>query len=301
MIDDEPQEHQAQAGSDQPRCFVIMPMSDAEPYPAGHFRRVYEFLIKPACTRAGFRAFRADDVNQTNHIVLDVLRQLLHAEMAICDLSARNANVFYELGMRQAFNKPVTLIKDLRTPRVFDIQGLRDIEYDEGLRVDTIEPTVKSIAESLTNTWASATKPDGQVNSLVQLLGVTAAPPPQPKELSPEGSLVLAAVSDLSKRMSMLEVAVRAPNLGFGGLLGMSNHASLARQSRSIGEALEEMEGSATFQDGQRVTHRKFGNGTVVGSAGIGRDEKVKVDFDDQTIGRKTLIVQQANMRLLEG
>ena len=30
--------------------------------------------------------------------------------------------------------------------------------------------------------------------------------------------------------------------------------------------------------------------------AGAGRDAKVKVDFDDDTIGRKTLVIAQANL-----
>jgi DNA helicase II / ATP-dependent DNA helicase PcrA len=47
---------------------------------------------------------------------------------------------------------------------------------------------------------------------------------------------------------------------------------------------------------GVRVRHRKFGSGTIAELAGSGRDAKVKVDFDDETIGRKTLVVAQANL-----
>ena len=47
---------------------------------------------------------------------------------------------------------------------------------------------------------------------------------------------------------------------------------------------------------GARVRHRKFGTGTIAERAGNGRDAKVKIDFDDETIGRKTLVVAQANL-----
>ena len=47
---------------------------------------------------------------------------------------------------------------------------------------------------------------------------------------------------------------------------------------------------------GSRVKHRKFGSGTIAEFAGSGRDAKVKVDFDDESIGRKTLVVAQANL-----
>lgn len=30
-------------------CFVIMPISDVDGYPKGHFDRVYKHIIEPAC------------------------------------------------------------------------------------------------------------------------------------------------------------------------------------------------------------------------------------------------------------
>ena len=42
------------ANSNNKKCFVIMPISDADGYDKGHFNRVYEYLIKPACEEAGF-------------------------------------------------------------------------------------------------------------------------------------------------------------------------------------------------------------------------------------------------------
>ena len=36
------------------KCFIMMPISDAEGYDKGHFTRVYEHLIKPAVMDAGF-------------------------------------------------------------------------------------------------------------------------------------------------------------------------------------------------------------------------------------------------------
>jgi DNA helicase-2/ATP-dependent DNA helicase PcrA len=47
---------------------------------------------------------------------------------------------------------------------------------------------------------------------------------------------------------------------------------------------------------GARVKHRKFGSGTIAELAGAGRDAKVKVDFDDADVGRKTLVIAQANL-----
>ena len=65
-----------------------------------------------ASDTAGFKSVRADEVRQTNLIHLDVLQKLIESPMAICDLSSRNPNVLFELGLRQAFDKPVVLVQE---------------------------------------------------------------------------------------------------------------------------------------------------------------------------------------------
>lgn len=190
-----------------PTCFVIMPISDVEPYGAGHFRRVYEHLIVPACKMAGFEPLLASDVKEANMIVIDVLQRLHTAEMVLCDLSGRNPNVLFELGFRQAFNRPVTLIKDLRTERIFDISGLRDILYDESLRIDTAQTTIAEIADRMRATFDAADSGTGGVNSLVQLLGVEQAVVPQRTPISSDTQILLDAVRDLSDRVRALEPA----------------------------------------------------------------------------------------------
>ncbi len=60
--------------------------------------------------------------------------------------------------------------------------------------------------------------------------------------------------------------------------------------------AEDESQDAPVFIVGARVKHRKFGSGTIADLAGTGRDAKVKVDFDDESIGRKTLVIAQANL-----
>ena len=58
----------------------------------------------------------------------------------------------------------------------------------------------------------------------------------------------------------------------------------------------DESQDAAVIAVGSRVRHRKFGSGTIAEIAGSGRDAKAKIDFDDEEIGRKTLVVAQANL-----
>lgn len=186
-------------------CFVIMPFTDCAPYSEGHFKRVYEYIIKPACEKAGFHAVRGDDVTKTNFIAVDILKNILEADMAICDLSSKNPNVFYELGIRQAFfNLPTTLIKDGITERIFDIQGFRDVEYDENLRIDTVNLAIDAVSDSLISTYESSTSNNPDVNSIVQLLGIKPAKI-QDIHLSEESSLILNSLRTIEKRLAYIE------------------------------------------------------------------------------------------------
>lgn len=155
-------------------CFVVMPISDPEGYEPGHFKRVYDNLIVPACGIADFKPIRADDVMHTNMIHLDILNQLLEADLVICDLSSRNPNVMFELGIRQAFDKPVVLIQEEGTPRVFDISPIRCVDYPRSLRYDSVVEIHSKIAKYIKDTF-EAKDSDKNINSIVKLLSISKA------------------------------------------------------------------------------------------------------------------------------
>ena len=58
----------------------------------------------------------------------------------------------------------------------------------------------------------------------------------------------------------------------------------------------EASQDAAVIAVGARVRHRKFGSGDDRRARGRGPRLKAKIDFDDETIGRKTLVVAQANL-----
>jgi DNA helicase-2/ATP-dependent DNA helicase PcrA len=51
------------------------------------------------------------------------------------------------------------------------------------------------------------------------------------------------------------------------------------------------------FRTGARVRHGKFGSGTIADISGAGREAKVTVDFDDEQVGRKRLVVAYAGLQ----
>ena len=155
-------------------CFSIMPIADVDGYPQDHFKHVYDNIIMPACSIAGFRATRADEVKASNLIHLDILRNLIDAPIAICDLSTRNPNVLFELGIRQAFDRPVVLIQEKGTPRIFDIAPLRYLEYSKEMKYHEVLKTQQELSETIQATVA-ADSDAGNVNSIVKLLALDSA------------------------------------------------------------------------------------------------------------------------------
>jgi hypothetical protein len=153
-------------------CFIIMPISDVDGYDKGHFNRVYEDIIKPAVENTEFEATRADEVKETNFIHLDILKKLIDAPIAICDLSTRNPNVLFELGIRQAFDKPVVLIQEKGTPKIFDIGPLRYLEYSKSMKYHDVLKTQSELTEALKATKAAEGK-QGNINSIVRLMALS--------------------------------------------------------------------------------------------------------------------------------
>lgn len=152
-------------------CFIIMPISDADGYPNGHFGHVFENIIKPSCELAGYNPVRADQVKETNLIHLDILTKLIEAPMAICDLSNRNPNVLFELGIRQAFDKPVVLIQEKGTPKIFDIAPLRYLEYSNEMKYHDVLSIQEDLKKSIKAT-ALAEADTNNINSIVKLLAL---------------------------------------------------------------------------------------------------------------------------------
>lgn len=230
------------------KCFIIMPISDVEGYPKGHFDRVYEYIIAPACKQAGYEVVRADGTAKTNVIIVDILKHVYDCDMAICDLSARNPNVFYELGFRQAFNKKTVLMIDEKTTRPFDISGLRSFPYDSSLRIDLVNKAIDDLVKALKDT---AEMSEHEPNSLLKLLSVeNPAKLPDGHKLSDDSSLILQAIRDLGEDMHRNMRHKRTIYAPYGSVLaevGLPNgsrvkigdHLADIKNNHEIGEVIE--------------------------------------------------------------
>lgn len=154
---------------EQERCFVIMPISDQGDYPKGHFTKVYNQIFKPAIIAAGYEPFRVDEDKISNPIINKIFDAVQNCPMALCDLSNRNPNVLYELGLRQAYDKPVVLVQDEKTPRIFDVSGINTVQYSSERLFENVMEAREKITDALISTR------DGKVNSIVKIVQAESA------------------------------------------------------------------------------------------------------------------------------
>lgn len=105
-------------------CFTIMPFG-------GWFDAYYTSIYKPAIEAVGLIPCRADDLYRPSAIVNDIWTYTKSSKLILADLTGKNPNVFYELGLAHALAKPAILIAESIEDVPFDLRALRVLEYDK--------------------------------------------------------------------------------------------------------------------------------------------------------------------------
>src|SRR4051794_18566007 len=96
------------------KCFVIMPFGNPKVNPE-HARKldlIYSQWIKPTVESIkdpckpdeSIVCHRADKAMRPEEIITHIIEHLMTSDIVIADLSGKNANVFYELGVRHVIN-----------------------------------------------------------------------------------------------------------------------------------------------------------------------------------------------------
>jgi hypothetical protein len=110
--------------STSPLCFVLMPYG-------GRHGLYYEKIIEPALRAAALRPLIAGSLDGPSSIIQDIWRNVRDAHVLLANLTGRNPNVFYELGLAHALGKPVVLVAQTMEDVPFDLRSLRVITYDQ--------------------------------------------------------------------------------------------------------------------------------------------------------------------------
>src|SRR5690606_23299218 len=82
-----------------------------------------------------------------------IVSNLYSNEIVVCDVSSKNPNVMFELGLRLAFDKPTIIIKDELTGFSFDTGVIEHLQYPSSLRFSQIVEFKDALIKKINATY----------------------------------------------------------------------------------------------------------------------------------------------------
>lgn len=187
-------------------CFVIAPIGKDGSGVRKRSDDLYSLIIKPACNECGYDVTRADMLPEAGSITSQVTERLQNSSIVIADLTGANPNVFYELGARDIFNKPVIQMMQFGEELPFDIRQQRTIHYRYP-DWDTIGDTKKKLVGEIQAIDKDPSKSDSPFSSAITLESLKQSPVSPVRLLAQMDSTVEDIHRKLDGIQRMLDVA----------------------------------------------------------------------------------------------
>lgn len=143
-------------------CGLVMPISALDGCSAEHWAEVRAILTDSieAIAEPKFSVRLVSEADDVGVIQKRIVQNVYGSSIIVCDVSGRNANVMFELGMRLAFDKPVVLIKDDKTDYSFDTGIIEHLPYPRDLRFNRIVEFRQALAAKVVNTYKASLEPE---------------------------------------------------------------------------------------------------------------------------------------------
>ncbi len=182
-------------------CGIVMPISPIENYSAEHWKEVQQ-IIKDSIKSAGFEPSMVSDADDVGIIQKRIIQNLYSNPIVVCDVSGKNPNVMFELGMRLAFDKPTIIIKDDITSYSFDTSPIEYLEYPRDLRYQKINDFKEKLKDKISGTYKKASN-DPNYSTFLHEFGQFKVAHIQEKEVSTE-QFLLQAFDELRSEVKQL-------------------------------------------------------------------------------------------------
>lgn len=138
-----------------------MPISAYDGRDEHHWATIKSVFLR-AIDSAGFQGRLVSDSAETRLIHGAIVENLLRSDIVLCDVSARNPNVMFELGLRLARDLPVVIVKDDETPFSFDVGGIEHLPYPRSLLFAETDAFLGRLTKKLQSTYEASRQPGYQ-------------------------------------------------------------------------------------------------------------------------------------------
>lgn len=183
------------------KAFVIMQVGAKDSPERRRADEIFNYIVKPALAAHSVIPYRSDLDPSPGPITPKMLKELVESRLVIADLTGRNPNVFYELGIVHSFARPLISIADSVEGLPFDAKDERVIALgtypESGLSYAQGEIAKKSLEESLRVVLEENYDPPSPLKELASTQSLDALAPSNP------------VASELSQISETLEVILR--------------------------------------------------------------------------------------------
>lgn len=143
--------------TDKKVCGIVMPISTIDGCNESHWGDVLSILSE-AISDAEYEPNLVSNSDDVGVIQKRIVQNLYENPIVVCDVSGKNPNVMFELGMRLAFDKPTIIVKDDKTSYSFDTSAIEHLQYPRDLRFSEIVEFKAKLKDKIIKTYKKYTE-----------------------------------------------------------------------------------------------------------------------------------------------
>lgn len=185
------------------KCGIVMPISAIDGCNDIHWievKRIIEDVIKSA----NFEPNLVSDTEEISIIQKTIIQNLYQNPIVICDVSGKNPNVMFELGMRLAFDKPTVIVKDDQTSYSFDTAPIEHLEYPRDLHFHKIVEFKEKLEKKLITTYKKVIEDPENYSLFLKSFGEFKITKIGTKEV-PETEILMDELKIIRKKIATIE------------------------------------------------------------------------------------------------
>lgn len=182
-------------------CGIVMPISAIGDCTKEHWQEVLN-ILRDVIGELKYTPNLVSDADDSGIIQKRIIQNLYENEIVICDVSGKNPNVMFELGIRLAFDKPTIIIKDDCTPYSFDTGIIEHLCYPRDLTYWKILNFKNALKDKILSTLDKARK-DPEYSTFLKNFGEFKVAKLKTKTV-PQNEFILESLKELKAEVARI-------------------------------------------------------------------------------------------------
>ncbi|MBV9494974.1 MAG: hypothetical protein JOZ54_12060 [Acidobacteria bacterium] len=193
-------------------CGLIMPISAIDGATEEHWAEVKNIITEAveSIEDVKFTVRLVSDADEIGVIQKRILQNIYSSDIVICDVSGKNPNVMFELGLRLAFDKATVIVKDDKTDYSFDTGVIEHVGYPRDLRFGKVVDFKRILADKVLQTYrVMQANPDHSI--FLKNFGKFQVASLSEQEV-PAQTIVLEMLGDIQSELATLKLRTDLPS-----------------------------------------------------------------------------------------